>query len=419
MAQLNFMIMVNYEKLIEKCQVNTKIASSVIDDFLIPYCASNTNLPKLADKSLGSYSHVTRSHKDWFSLFKSQHIVHQIFKEGGTGRKLINHSTVKEQLNQEELYFFKDQLANPWRFSFSEIIDNPKENFFKMFDIFREEEFLLYSPSVQEISEEHSIQLWLNLIQYNGSCWQSFGPIGSYNSFNADDIYFFATELDPAIESDQDIANHIEKDPAPYMMLFSGSRYPEIYSKEHQTKHLMTVYDKIKIDFEKLEEHFEIESNSKIYRFKDPELHLHPHFAFVYYNSDTEELIFEAMTEHGFVNIFKLWNKAGYDLFPLPDLCVKPSMLTTAQQITRKKAEISPYASYFDNEEVENVGSSPSTEEIKKINEFMQLALPMANSGRKPDIAKLAKQVNLDESIASQVFEQMMERIEEMRNNIR
>src|SRR5699024_8065290 len=178
--------MVDYKKLEANCQSNSKIIAEVVDDFLIPYCAYNTKLPKIADKHLGIYSHVTRDHKDWLQMFKSQYIVHHIFKKGGAGSKIVNHSIVKEQLNKEELDFFKEQIKNPWRFSFSTIIDNPEENFFNMLDVFTGEEFLLYSPGIQDISEEGSILLWLNLIQHNGSCWQSFGPIGSYSSFSAD-----------------------------------------------------------------------------------------------------------------------------------------------------------------------------------------------------------------------------------------
>jgi hypothetical protein len=403
--------MENYEELIAQCQSNSKLASSVIDDFLMYYAGIKLNLSKVADKNLGVYNHITRNHKEWLSLFKSQYIVHHIFKKGGVGKKLLNHSTVKEQLDQEELTFFQQQIDNPWKFSFSEIVDNPKENFFKMYDVFTQEEFLLYSPSVQDITNENSIQLWLNLIQYNGSCWQSFGPIGSYSSFKADDIYFFATELDPTIVTDQDILNHIEYNPAPYMMLFSGSRYPEIYSKNHLTIHARSIFDDVQIDFEKLKEYFEIESNSNIYRFKAPKLHSHPHFAVAYYDGDTKELIFEAMTGHGFIKIVKLWNKAGYNLRPVPDLCVRPSMLTTTKKITGKNAEILAYDKYFDTEDEV---TEAEANELKKINDFMKLVVPMVNSGEKPDIAKLAKKANLEASVAEQVFEQIKGQIEKL-----
>jgi len=95
-----------------------------------------------------------------------------------------------------------------------------------MEDVFSDQEFLLYSPGVTKTLEDQSIILWFNLISFNGACWQSFGPIGTYKSFEPDDIFFFATELNPEIADEQELLANLEENPIPYMMLLSGGNYP-------------------------------------------------------------------------------------------------------------------------------------------------------------------------------------------------
>ena len=106
------------------------------------------------------------------------------------------------------------------------IRDNPAENFYTMHDVFTGESFLLYSKGVTQILKEKPVILWLNLVGFNGQCWQSFGPIYAYQSFDPDDIFFFATELNTAIESEEDLLKDVERNPVPNMMLFIHLQLP-------------------------------------------------------------------------------------------------------------------------------------------------------------------------------------------------
>jgi hypothetical protein len=64
---------------------------------------------------------------------------------------------------------------HPWRFSFSVIVRNPAPVFFVMMDVFTVEEYLLYSPGIQDRieGEEGMTCLYFNLISFNGYCWQT------------------------------------------------------------------------------------------------------------------------------------------------------------------------------------------------------------------------------------------------------
>lgn len=54
----------------------------------------------------------------------------------------------------------------------------------------------------------------------------------------------------------------------------------------------------------------------------------------------------------------------------------------------------------------------------EKLNAFMQRVLPIVNSGGKPDMAQLAKQVYLPESIAWETDDQVIEKYKRINNNI-
>jgi len=166
-----------------------------------------------------AYRHVTNEfEKEWVNRLKAQYLAHQIFKSGGLIRKMLPHAELKK-FSPTEMDFLEQHARQPWRFCFSIILENPAKDFFKMEDILTGEQFLLCSPGTSDILRKQPTSLWFNLISFNGACWQSFGPIGAYKSFEPDDIFFFATEFDRRIETEEDIARNIEKNPLPYMAL--------------------------------------------------------------------------------------------------------------------------------------------------------------------------------------------------------
>src|SRR3546814_381904 len=176
------------------------------------------------DNRLAPYRHITRNFDpSWVNYFKAQYIAHQLFKKGGLIQKYLNHSAVKDLTEQERTYL-RQQSAQPWRFSFSVITGRPAEDFYEMQDVFTSQKFLLYSTGVTQILSEHPVALWFNLIAFNGMCWQSYGPIGHYQSFRPDDIRYYASELNPRewFEKDAEILENVERNPLPYMMLMNA-----------------------------------------------------------------------------------------------------------------------------------------------------------------------------------------------------
>ena len=192
------------------CDANSRISGKVIDEFLIGFAAGQQRLENVLEKQFALFKHVSRKFdKEWVGLLQAQYISHRIFRKDGLINRFLSHPALRN-LKREEINFLEKQAKQPWRFSFSMISKVPAEDFYIMEDVFSGEQCLLFSPGITQLSQKEHPILWFNLIGFNGTCWQSFGPIGAYKSFEPDDVFFFATELRPGIEDEADIIADLE-----------------------------------------------------------------------------------------------------------------------------------------------------------------------------------------------------------------
>ena len=384
------------------CEGNSKISSNVVDEFLINYAADRNNLEQEMNVSFAAYRHITQKfQKEWVNMLKSQYIAHKIFKEGGLIKTFLKHPALNK-LKSDERKYLEFQTENPWRFSFSVIKDNPFENFYIMEDVFREEEFLIYSPGMTVTLKTQPVILWFNMIAFNGSCWQSYGPIGAYRSFEPDDIFFFATELRPDIENEEELLENLENNPLPYMMLLCGANYPLIANKKDQMLNVMAEYDIENLDTKSLTAGFKTEYNKDIYRLSLKKWCKHPHFAQAYYDEKNKKITLSSMTDRGFKALVKGLNEYGYAFDSDPFVRVNLTMVKTASDILKRKIDIIKYDHLFSKE------SSPAVKEgIEKLNMFLNLAMPEINAGLQPDIDALAAKAGIDSDTAKELIAQI------------
>jgi len=386
-----FVTMKNFETIRKVCGENSRISETVIDEFLIYHAAFAYKLESAINKDFSHHMHTIKKFQpDWVNKLKAQIIAHKIFRENGFIKKLINHVELR-RLSKEEMDFLDRQTRNPWKFSFSIITGKPAKDFFYMEDVFSGEQYTLFSPSITDTEKSQSTILWFNLISYNGSCWQTYGPIIPYKSFEPDDIFFFATELNPAIENDNNILADIEKDPVPYMMLLSGANYPLVFHKNDQTVQVYSEYDIETINTHKLHDTFISEYNNHVYRLTLKEWGEHPHFATAYFDEEKKILLLSALTDRGFQALVTNLNKYGYNFSDEPMVRVNPSMLTTIKDILKKDIKLNEYDHLFKKDI-----SQASQDEIDKLNAFMAMILPDINAGRTPDIEMLATTAGID-----------------------
>ena len=397
-----FSVMIDFKHLENICQKNSAMTRSLVDEFLIYYAAQRDRLDREMEQRLARYRHITRKfQQSWVNMLKAQYIAHRIFKEDGLIKKYLNHSEL-QRLDAPELNYLVEQAAHPWRFSFSVVTEAPAVDFYEMEDIFTGDPFLLYSPGVTRIFDEQPVALLFNLISFNGACWQSFGPIGAYQSFEPDDIFFFATELNPQIESEEDLVADVEKNPVPYMMLLAGGTFPPIFHKNDQIVQVIAAYDQDAFDVGGLDKDFKVEYAHAVYRLTLKRWGEHPHFSTAYYDENKKVLFLSSMTDRGFSALANRLNAYGYDLWNEPDIRVNPSMLTLTQDILKKKIQLNAYDALFTVKT-----SEKKQEKIDKLNNLLKLLLPEINAGREPDIEAMAREAGVDVKMAREMMHQI------------
>jgi len=274
-----------------------------------------------------------------------------------------------------------------------------------MEDVFNNETFLLYSPGINLSLQESHPLLWFNLITFNGECWQTYGPISAYTSFEPDDIYFFASELNTEIIEEQDILDDVENNPIPYMMLWSGSSLPIIINKDEQLINAVAEYDLDSFEPKIFKDSFKVEYNRDVYRLSLKTMSGPPHYAEAYFDENKKAVLLSAMTNNGFRLLAETLNKYGYFFDTEPSARVNLSMIETASEILKKKIRLNEYDNLFSKE------PSPEVKgQLDKMNYLMKLLLPDINAGREPDLKALAAQAGVDSETAKNIYATVMKK---------
>lgn len=352
--------MKDFENIRIICEGNSNISEKLIDRFLLYYAAQHNNLEHEMNQKFAAYKHLNHLlNAEWINRLKSQYIIHRVFKKNGLIKDFLKHPALKALDNREREYL-ESHAEHPWKFSFSIITGNPADSFFVMENVFTDEEFLLYSPGVKQTLKEKPVLLWFNLISYNGSCWQSFGPIGAYSSFEPDDIFFFATELKPDIDDEHMLLENLESNPLPYMMLLSGGGAPLVFNKEEQIVHVLAEHELESINTKKLTKTFITEYNKGVYRLSLKTWSGYPHFSQAYYDENKKILVLSSLTDRGFSALVEGINEYGFNFPSDPLLRVNASMVLSASDILKKKIRLTEYEDLFVKE------STPSSRENHK-----------------------------------------------------
>lgn len=282
-----------------------------------------------------------------------------------------------------------------------------------MKDVFTDEEFLLYSPGVKNYLESQTVRLWFNLISFNGSCWQSFGPIGAYSSFEPDDIFFFTTEQDPDISDEQQLLKHVEDNPLPYMMLLSGGNTPLVFNKKDQLINVLAEYDMASLDTKVLTKSFITEYNRGVYRLSLKNWGS-PHFSQAYFDENKKTLVLSSMTNRGFNALVNGLNEYGFNYSDEPFIRVNLSMIITSSEILKKKIRLTEYEDLFTKDT-----TPASKKNLEDHNTFIGLVLPDINEGIEPDINAAAKKAGIDLTTAKIIVKAMKGSIDKLKKDNR
>lgn len=402
--------MADHKLLLDRCKYVNKISNTIIDNFLLYYAAGKDKVEPEFESRISRFKELAKEMpSNWVGLIKSQYIGHRIFRKRGLIHKYLHGAVIKARSAEEQEYL-KEMATYPWRFSFSELNANPAPDFYEMQDVFTGEDFLLYSPSVTQTLSEHPVSLWFNLIGYNGSCWQTYGPVTAFQSFSSDDIFFYATEVNPAIESKEDLIKDLEDNPVRYMVLAWGSRYPLVVQQGHEVVQVIGEGACIEFNVQALRKDFRVEYAESVFQLSHEIWSEPPHFAQAYYDEESRTILLFALTDLGYQELAALLNNCGMVIPTESDIRLHISMGLVIKKALKRMPELNPYSKLF---EIQT--SKESQEQLSKLNQLLTLALPYINSGRQPDLEALANEAGVDPEIARDILQKAMDKISELR----
>jgi len=397
----------DYTVIKAKCQKISDFSEPVLNE-LMYYGAQKNRLSQRFDQLAKKHKRVfNRLDPSNQGLFKSQFIIHEIFKRGGLIHKYLNHTQIK-RLPQDVFDYLQKQAEVPWRFAYWYIRSSPSPDFFEAVDVFTGEEFLLFSPGVSRTLMDSNIATFGGLINSNGSCYQTFGPLMGLMSFKADDIFFYAGELDPLVESIDDLTELIEKELFSFILLSAFSAIPMV---QHKGDEILSVSSAIEFsDFEVdiWQTDFRVEYSKGVFKMSMREIEAFPHFGCVYWGENEEELMVSAMTDIGYLTLVKCLAKLGIEAPLEPDIRLHLSMKMAINDILGYEVDLVPYEEIFQNRSDEN-DTSP---EMNTLNDFLKMLIPAVNSNKEVDIDRMISETGADPKVAKAVYEDLIKKLE-------
>ena len=396
----------DYPSLIKKCKRLSDFSEPILNHIMY-YAADRDKLSQRFDL-------LAKRHKKVFgrlasanqALFKTQYIIHELFKNNGLIHKYLNHSQIKA-LPKEEYEYLQGQAGNPWIFTYWFVRSNPFPDFFEAVDIFTGEEFLLYSPGASRTLLEMNVVTFGGLISSNGDCYQTYGPLMGFVSFQADDIFFYAGELDPSVETIEDMTELIEKDLFSFLLLSVYSAIPLVQHQGHEILYVLGAIDAVAFELDAWKDTFRVEYAEDVFKMSLKALEGFPHYACVYFDEAGEEMTLSAMTDFGYDQLVKELKKLGIDAPADPHIRLHMSMKTAIEEITGRDPELLPFEDYFSHGSAE----PESSQELNAINDFLAELMPAINSKASFDVEELINRTGADPDAAKSIYLDLMKKL--------
>lgn len=396
----------DYSSLVKKCNKLSGFSEPILTDIMY-YAAERDKLSMrfdlLAKRNKQVFGRLDTGNQ---SMFKTQYIIHELLKNKGLIHKYLNHSRIKA-LPREEYEFLRAQAANPWRFTYWFVRNNPFPDFYEAVDIFTGEEFLLYSPGASRTLQEMNVVTFGGLISSNGDCYQTYGPLMGFRSFQADDIFFYAGELNPSIETIDDLTDLISKELFYFLLLSVYSGVPQLQHQGYEILYVISLADAKAFEMEAWKEAFRVEYAGEVFKMSLKKLEGFPHFACVYYDEQKEEITLSAMTDFGYDSLVCELKSMGIEASVEPDIRLHLSMKSAIQEITGRDPELIPFESNFSQVPAEKVNSP----ELDALNVFLAELMPAINSRAKIDLEELIHRTGADPDAAKTIYKDLMRKL--------
>lgn len=386
--------MVNYSELREFCENEKEFSASILNEFMQPYGAGQDKLVQEFYQKMERFKMMDVEMKeDMEGMLLGMFVCHRIFGTDGLIHKYLKHSALK-QLPSEEYEYLQTTSQTPWQYSFSLIIENPAPDFHLMKDVFTDREFLVYSPAITRRAADADVMLWFGQYRFNTKCWMTVGNITGFYSFDQDDIFYFATELNSKIEDDEDLVKDLDKNSFPYLLLALGGSYGRVFSEQYELVISYGEYDVPPPDFEKLRRNFVIQEKEGLMKLTLKTATSRNFAVEAYYNLKEENIFVYATSRERYHELVTTLIKAGIDIPDEADVYVHGQMWTFLEKLLNRHIILNPYEDEFEPLE------SKTPELTQQVNELLSIAMHQVNAHEELDVAELAASVGMDYHVA-------------------
>ncbi|TVR78374.1 MAG: hypothetical protein EA409_10635 [Saprospirales bacterium] len=406
-------------KISQYCEVRMEICKNLVDNELVPYSAKHDKTDQKFNRELNNYSIAAKGiPESLIASLRGQFMGFTIFKKGGLIKKYLENGVFSNK-SREEISYLKGFLKKPMRYAFCHLLEKKASDFYLLHDSMLDKEFLIYSPAMTRTMRDldQVIDFWLLLINDNGKCFETYGPVLYFMSLSTDDVIFFAISKMAGKNLGKNIGKEFSKDlnndPVPYLMLAKAMTFNQTVVRG-QPVLLFTSAQELEflIDPELLEFNFEIEYNQGVYKLGLINLDQWPHFSRAYFNEDTLSLEIHSMTENGFLSLIDALHKCGIIVDDEPDFVLQPYLSGLIQEILKKDGNPDEYGILFNEEDDLLPGGEDSDEQMESMNNFLFLLLEDLNQGKEPNLKELSKKSNLPMEVAQQLMEIAKNQIE-------
>jgi hypothetical protein len=256
---------------------------------------------------------------------------------------------------------------------------------------------------------------------FNGVCWQSSGMIFAFNALHEDDFYFFATELNSDVASDEMVADELDTNPVPFMMLYGFSRTPELIQAGSVGRICYSMEEEVILNLNQLEQDFRI---CTFQEYVDLKLLTHegfPHYARAIYHKPTQVLDLHSWTFEAWVALVTALHQSGVHVEEQPLVVISPVMQIATERILQRKLDFLKLPKMLDEQEdkgklieltnhppavtqqmdeliLEGDGEEAADEE--QMMRFLNLAIPYINEGSGIPVEELAQKAGISYGIA-------------------
>jgi hypothetical protein len=296
--------------------------------------------------------------EEWYGFCIPEYTAAQLFTDSGRLKDYYisdDDTMILPFEFEEKLKHFSE---NPWFYSVFEVRQKLENDFYIIYDFFKDEEFLLYSKSLNIFYGEEC-NLFMFLLYYNGKCYQSYGYPHYYKGFMFTDIkYFVETYYDFVNFDNGDLSFLIERNPIPFYFL-------DIMSEIKMTKRDDNIIGMFGIIFkdidckltkfvpEKYGDEFIVSKKGDMIQYEIKEWNEYPHFSRIIYRKSDETICISSRTKNGFeyaINLFKRHQEMVYDI----DTLITANMYFISKLIFKNEFPSLEYEKCFDDVEKSN-----------------------------------------------------------------